>query len=246
MKITMQLLLAALLMLSFVIVTPAAARPAPVFCDAVLTDIVIRGDLLVPERSHCELNNVTVLGDVRMRDGAGFTPYDSRIAGSITGAQFELLHLLNSTVEGDIRLRGGVRAELARATVTGDVWLNDLYEAVLLESRVRGALMARGTNGQVQLCGSTVEGDASVVGNSGWIMVGGDLATCATNAVHGTLRVHHNQQAITVANNTVGQNLICAANDPAPTVFANQVRGKTRGQCGGNEPMDAQELAETE
>jgi hypothetical protein len=117
MKITMWRLLAALLMLPFTIASPAAARPAPVFCDTVLSDTVIRGDLVVPERSHCELNNVTVLGDVRMRGGAGFTPYDSRIAGNITGAQFELLHLLNTTVEGSIRLRGGVRVELGGATI---------------------------------------------------------------------------------------------------------------------------------
>lgn len=246
MKITMQLLLAALLMLSFAVVSPAAARPAPVFCDTVLTDTVVASDLVVPKRSHCELNNVTVLGDVRMQDGAGFTPYDSRIVGSITGARFELLQLLNTTVEGNIRLRSGVRVELTGATVAGDLRLNNLFEALVLESQVWGTLVVRDTSGQVQFCGTAVEQDARFAGNSGWIMVGGDLATCTANTVHGTLRVHHNQQAITVANNTVGQHLICAANDPTPTVFANQVRGKARGQCGGNEPVDARELAETE
>ncbi|NJO83950.1 MAG: hypothetical protein HC828_14955, partial [Blastochloris sp.] len=108
------------------------------------TDMVIQGDLVVPERSHCELNNVTVLGNVRIHDGAGFTPYDSRITGSITGAQFELLQLLNTTVDGRIRLRGGVRVEIVGATVAGDLRLNDLYEVVVLESHVRGMLIVTG------------------------------------------------------------------------------------------------------
>jgi hypothetical protein len=49
-----------------------------------------------------------------------------------------------------------------------------------------------------------------------------------------------------VANNTVGRNLVCAANDPAPVVYGNQVGGRVRGQCGAGEPVSATELGDGE
>jgi hypothetical protein len=58
------------------------------------------------------------------------------------------------------------------------------------------------------------------------------------------LRVHRNLQEITVANNTVGGKLICAANTPAPVVYGNQVRGAARGQCGAGEPVDTSEIGD--
>ncbi|NJO83949.1 MAG: hypothetical protein HC828_14950 [Blastochloris sp.] len=90
-----------------------------------------------------------------------------------------------------------------------------------------------------------MEHDARFVNNHGWIAVGGDLTTCAANEVRGSLRVKHNQQTITVANNTVGHDLVCVANEPAPTVYDNHVGGASRGQCNGSEPEEAQKSAET-
>jgi hypothetical protein len=233
-------------LLSFAVGSPAAARPAPTICSDVLTTTVIPSDLVVPERSHCELNGVTVRGDVRLRQGAGFTPYDSQIEGSITGAQFELLQLLNTHVAGGIRLHGGVTVEIGTATVAGDIRLSDTRDARVVQSEVLGSLVIRGAGDQVQFCGTTVRGDARFAGNSGWVMVGGDLASCAANDVRGDLRVQHNQQQITVTNNAVGQNLVCTANEPAPTVYANQVGGRARGQCGAGEAVDAGELGDVE
>lgn len=239
-------ILAALFTLSFAAVSPAAARPAPTRCSNVLSNTVIRGDLLVPERSHCELNGVTVRGDVRLGAGAGFTPYDSRIEGTIAGAEFELLHMLNTNVAGGIRMHSGVRVEIDNATVAGDIRLSDTLDSRVVHTEVRGSLVIRGAREQVQFCGSTVGGNARFADNDGWVSVGGELASCAANVVRGHLRVHHNQQQITIANNAVGRNLVCAANEPAPTVFANQVTGKARGQCGAGEMVDADEIGGAE
>lgn len=83
-------------------------------------------------------------------------------------------------------------------------------------------------------------------GNEGWVGVGGEPASRAANEVRGHLRVHHNRQALTVANNLVGRDLVCVANDPAPAVFGNRVGGKARGQCGAGEPVSPLELREVE
>jgi hypothetical protein len=52
---------AMLLALSATVVTPVSARTAPTIRTDVLNNTVIRGDLVVPELSHCELNDVTVV-----------------------------------------------------------------------------------------------------------------------------------------------------------------------------------------
>jgi hypothetical protein len=245
MNIIRGLTLALLLAIAALAATPAQAGPARTLCTDVLNDTVVPGDLLVPEGVYCELNNVTVQGDARIQRRSTLAIHDSRVDGDITGSRFELVLLRNATVGGHVRLTSGVSTWIEEGTtVEGDVRFSDGHDARVLGSEVLGDLTIRGTHEQVQFCGATVGGDARFASNEGWVFLGGGLEGCAPNEVRGTMRVHHNLQETTVANNTVGRDLVCAANEPAPTVYDNRVSGRARGQCGAGEAVAADELGE--
>jgi hypothetical protein len=246
MKFIQRLALAILFVLSATVATPASAHSRSTICTSVLTTTTIPSDLVVPEGVYCELNNTTVQGNIQIGQRSTLALYESRIEGTITGTRFELVTLQNTAVGKDIRLSSGVSIWLEGATIEGDVHLNDGLDTRVLQSQVSGDLLVRRSSQQVQFCGTTVNGDARFADNEGWVNVGGDLSSCAANTVRGTLRVHHNQQAITVANNAVGRDLVCTANDPAPVAYKNQVAGRTRGQCGVDQAVYLVELGQGE
>jgi hypothetical protein len=246
MNIMRWLILSLTLILSAGLAAPVLARPAPISCAGELSNLTIPGDLIVPEGEYCELNSMTVLGDARVGRRSTLAVYGGRIAGALSGSSFELVLLQGASVGGRIRLTGGVSAWLEYATVAGDTRITDIVDTRVLQTQLASDLVVRGGREVVQFCGTIVEGDARFASNGGGLQIGGDLATCAANKVQGNLRVHHNQSEITVANNTVGRNLVCAANNPAPLVYGNQVGGSVRGQCGAGEPVSATELGDGE
>jgi hypothetical protein len=246
MKTITWLMLSLTFILSAGLVAPAAARIVRTSCVGELANLTVRGDLIVPEGEQCQLIHVTVRGNVRVNERATLEVIESRINAALTGAHFERVSLQDSSVGQRVRLIGGVSVELVRTTIEDGARLVDQIDARVLQSRVTGPLVVRGTREVALVCGSTVEGDARFTDNRGGLLIGGDPALCAANEVQGHLRLHHNQSETTVAHNTIGQNLVCAANDPAPTAFDNQVGGTTRGQCGTNEPVDATELTDSE
>ena len=246
MNIMRWLILSLTLFLSAGLAAPVSASQASISCAGELSSLTIPGDLIVPEGEYCELNSVTVLGDAQVGRRSTLAVYGGRIAGALSGSSFELVLLQGASVGGRIHLTGGVSAWLEHATVAGDTRITDIVDTRVLQAQVAGDLVARGGREQVQFCGTIVEGDARFAGNVGWVQIGGDLATCAANKVQGNLQVHHNRLGITVANNTVGRNLVCAANDPAPVVYGNQVGGRARGQCGTGGPVSVTELGDGE
>lgn len=238
MNILRWLVLSLTVIVSAGLVTPVSARSASTHCSDTLSNQTIAGDLLVPEGEYCELNNVTVLGDTRVGRRSTFAVYDSRIEGGVTGSDVELVLLQGASVGGRIRVAGGVSTLLENATVAGDVRINDIIDARVLQTNLASDLVVRGGREVVLFCGSTVVGDARFTANTSWLGLGGGLETCTGNNVQGNLRVDHNLGGVTVANNTIKQNLLCAANDPAPEVDGNQVGGKARGQCRSDEAVD--------
>lgn len=249
MKAIAWLILSLFLVLSADLATPAAARPAHTSCVGDLLDQTVAGDLVVPAREACVLVNVTVLGNVRVHEQSGFQAVESRIDGSITGARFEHVVLRDAAVGGPIRLVDGVTAEFELSLLEGPVRLIGQHDARLLESRVTDSLVMRGSSEVALLCGTTVEGDARFSEHEGGLFIGDHPfypGFCSANEVGGNLRVHHNQSDTIVAATTVGEDLICAANDPAPAVYGNQVGGEARGQCGEGETVDVAELGDVE
>lgn len=243
------LVLSLTLALSMGLVAPAEAHPARTICRGELDNQHIAGDLIVPAGETCQLINVTVLGDVRVNQRAGLEAIASRIEGALIGAGFERVGLRATSIGGRVRLAGGASASLEQTLVEGPVRLVDQVDARVLQSRVTGDLVLRGTREVALLCGTTVEGHARLADHRGGLLIGDapDFpGLCQTNAIRGSLLVHHNRSTTIVANTTVGRNLVCAANDPAPTVYGNQVGGNARGQCGAGEPVATDELGADE
>ena len=245
MKTMQRLMLSLSLLVVLGLAPPLSAHPARTNCTGALSNSTIHGDLVVPDGEHCELFDVTVRGQVRVNHRSTLEVIESRIEGSLTGSRFERVSLRDAGVGESVRLNGGVSTELERSTVAGAIRLVDQLDARVLQSRVSGDLVVRGTREVALLCGTTVEGNARFAGHRGGLLIGDDPTApsyCSANQVWGHLRVHHNQSDTIVANTTVGRNLVCAANEPAPAVYGNQVRGTARGQCGAGEPVDAREL----
>jgi hypothetical protein len=243
-KVIIWLILGIMLSVSFA--APASARSASTRCVEALSNQTISGNLIVPAGEQCALINSTILGDIRVEQRATLEVIGSRINGTLTGSRFELVTLRDASVNGRVRLTGGSAVELERSTAGGDVRIVDQVDVRVLQSRVTGRLVVRDA-AVTLLCGSTVEGDARFADHRGGLLIGDVppfLPPCSANEVWGNLRVHHNASETIIANTTVGRNLICAANDPAPLVYGNQVGGKARGQCGLNEPVDITELNE--
>ncbi|NJO83759.1 MAG: hypothetical protein HC828_13800 [Blastochloris sp.] len=163
---------------------------------------------------------------------------------ALSGDGFELALLQNASVGKRIRLEQGVSAWLEGATITGDIRISDVVDTRILEARLAGDLVVRSGREVVLFCGSTVAGDARFAANKSWVGIGDGSTTCRGNDVRGSIRAHHNLGGVTVANNTVGRNLVCAANDPAPEVSGNRVGGKARGQCGAGETVNTSELSD--
>jgi hypothetical protein len=246
MNIMRWLILSLTLILSAGLAAPVSAHPASTTCAGVFSNRTIPGDLIVPEGEYCELNGVTVLGDAQVGRRSTFAIYESRIEGALTGSRFELVLLQGASVGGRIRLEGGATVRLEYATVAEDTRIADIVDTRVLQTQLAGNLVVRGGREVVLLCGTIVEGDAQFAGNKSWVGIGGDLAACGANEVQGNLRLHHNLGGVMLANNTVGRNLVCAANDPAPAVYGNKVGGRVRGQCGVGEPVSATELVDGE
>lgn len=234
MRVITWLILSLTLITSLGLAAPAAARPAPTTCTGELADLTIPGDLIVPAGENCTLINVTVHGDARVHEGSTLGAHDSRIEGNLTGTDFEHVSVADASVGGRIRLTGGSSAWLERALAEGDVRLSGQVDARVLQSRVTGELVVRGTSEVALLCATTVEGDARFARHRGGLLIGDDPTapgTCGPNEVWGNLLVQQNSSDTIIANTTIGGDLACAANDPAPVLFGNQVAGTGRGQC---------------
>ena len=88
------------------------------------------------------------------------------------------------------------------------------------------------------VCGATIGGNLDVHSNKNTSIVGVSSPACsAGNSIGGDLHVNDNKVAsggsAVVSGNTVGHNLDCHGNTPAPTGGGNTVSGHKTGQCSG-------------
>jgi hypothetical protein len=239
MKALRWLVLSLTLILSAGFAAPASAQPAPTRCTSFIFNRTIAGDLLVPQFARCELDEVIVQGDIVVRQGATFLAYNSRFKGTLTSNGFDQVLIEDTRIGGPVHLTNGISTRFGRVVIEDDTRLNDNYIMRVLDTKVAGDLVVRGAGEQLYFCGSAVGGNAWFAHNKAYTLLGGEFPDCAANNVRGDMHVHYNQQQITVANNTVGRNLVCTANDPAPSVYDNQVGGAARGQCASSAPADA-------
>jgi hypothetical protein len=189
--------------------SPVASEPNAenTACYGHLFAATIAHDLVTG--AECALLHSTVDGDVTVRPGTSFGPYDSQITGNVTARNATtvtigfFVHIL-----GNLRVTGtGDTTGLWRSQVDGDVTL----------SRNTGALTVDS---------ATVGGDLAISKNT--LAPGAYLRF---TQVHGNADIRDNTgTSMSVLFNTITQNLNCKNNNPPITADGNTAANAT-GEC---------------
>ena len=166
---------------------------------------------------------------------------------------------------GDVELDGNlniaVRCQLTGTEVNGNVKLFAGGSLIARDVRIDGNVDGNRAN-FVDIDDSVIQGNLRLdefVGDESTIQ-GSDIHGNVTlssnrsrlemlnNDLDGSLKVTHNTGGVLLAGNSIGQNLDCTGNSPAPVGFGNRVDGDTKGQCRslGRDSEDEEEDEEEE
>jgi len=188
---------------------PAATKPYAenTQCFGQLFAVTLQHGLVTG--ADCFLLHATVNGDVTVRAGTSFGPYDSQINGDVIARNARSVNIgFFVHILGDLRVTGTTDTTvLARSQVDGDVAL----------SRNAGAFSV----GQ-----STIGGNLSVSKND--IAPGSDISF---SQVQGKAEIRNNTGAsMSVMFNSIVRSLSCKGNDPPVTANGNTAATAT-GEC---------------
>ncbi len=152
----------------------------------------------------------------------------------------------NRTIDGDIFVPKGASCVLANTYVKGNVKLADRAQLVAREGTfVEGSVQTDGAN-RVRIRDSEVNGNIQLTGvdfSQGSLVVntrvGGTIdwkdndagMLIRYNKVIGDIKVNQNNRLARIFDNTVGGNLQCQSNQPAPEGARNKVDGNKEDQC---------------
>ncbi len=166
-----------------------------------------------------------VTGNLRVKKGASCTLTDSSVNGNVSVDGGGSLTLNGVTVGGNLSTQGSPVSLVQDSTgaptiVDGNV---DIANAPAGPANV--------------ICGAMIDGNLNVHNNNAtsWIGVGGSCTS--GNSISGNVQVSNNKvsggPSAVVGGNTIGKNLNCNGNNPAPTGSGNTVSGNNNGQCAG-------------
>ncbi|MDN5726276.1 MAG: hypothetical protein L0G99_10160 [Propionibacteriales bacterium] len=215
--------------------------------DLVISNGTIKGAVGVAEDGYIDAYRTAVTGNVSSTGAYGVYFDESQVAGSYTGKAGKevapFVFLGDSQVAKNFTVAAGetlVDSSKIAGNVTGtggsyvDVINSTLGRALTVSNQTDGALV----------CGSEVDGAASLTGNAGvQIGTGSSLSTCDdVNYFGGDVTVSNNTVGTAVNGNIIRGNLAGEGNDPAPTGADNRVRGEATGQFAdlGAAPAKAQ------
>jgi hypothetical protein len=138
-----------------------------------------------------------------------------------------------ASVTGNVFIGPGAIADLAYVSIDGNVESRGAA-SVFLKGFVTGNVTFNG-GGQVQIFDAVIGRNLQVNGNTGGT---NGLVDVLFTAVGNNLELNDNHATVSVYLNTIGNNLSCAGNEPAPILFeiaddpvGNTVAGNASGQC---------------
>ena len=189
--------------------TPAASTPYAenTQCYGHLFSAIIPHDLVTG--ADCFLLHTTVNGDVTVRPGTSFGPYDSQITGNVNAHNATSVNIgFFVHISGDLRVTGSAdTTSLLRSQVDGDVAL----------SRNAGAF---------SIAQSTIGGNLTVSKNE--LAPGSDISF---SQIQGKADIRNNTGAsMSVFFNSIVRSLTCKNNDPPVTADGNTAATAT-GEC---------------
>jgi hypothetical protein len=176
----------------------------------------VNGNLIVPPNQRCDLNGVTVTGNVRVQ----------------TNATLSLDLPVGSTINGNVSVgTGAIFFVISPSTINGNVVADQCRIVQMEVTGVTGAMV--GGNVQIQNCmGDVVSGEMIGFEIGGNFACNGNSAGCIAvgDNIKGNAQINDNSGSSAVNNNRIAGNLQCEDNT---TIIGggNAVGGQRQGQC---------------
>ena len=203
--------------------------------DLVITDGKLMGAVTVSKDGYFDTTNTAIAGPVTSRGGYGVYLDRSTLSqdfrGRAAGDTEPFAYLTDSTVGGQVDARTG-QLLLDTSQVTGAVQGRGTTYVDVVNSTLADAVTVTGNAEGSVICASEVDGKASLSGNVGVQVGGGNLLSQCddVNYFGDDLAVSDNTGGVTVTGNIIRGDLSGTGNDPAPTGSGNRVRGTASGQ----------------
>jgi hypothetical protein len=238
----------------------------PAGASCTVSNVAVVGDVEVRDGATLDAPSTTfsVGGSVTVGAGATFFSTTSSsidtggsliVGGSIRAAAGSRLGVTSKNFEiaGSVTASGSRFVTLApvpwigfSAAIGGDVSVNGAGSVAVLDVNIGGSVKILGSGDVrgVEVGFSTVGGSVTVTGSDATNPAGPTVFSIVFNTVARSILFNANDTTGTIrppliGGNTVGGNLICAANTPAPTndepggPFPNTISGHGVGQCAG-------------
>jgi hypothetical protein len=187
-------------------------------CNGTFTGVTL-GDVVVPPNGSCILMDSVVNGQVDVLKDAYFQATNTQISEDVNGERAQTVFIDTGSSAGSVGGDKTAQIFVFNATVNGDVDSD------------------HGTN-EVEICGSTVKGTATVQdlhGGGNEILIGDPADGCAPNTLK-NVRVDHNVTdfLLSIRGNTISGNATVSHNDGPSDKFVQGNNGGKTLKCVGN------------
>ncbi len=186
--------LAAVLSLSSIMVSAPVALAEDRECRGTLGNVLVEGNVIVPDGASCSLDSTTVKGDVTVKSRASLTVNGANISGSIQGT------VNGANISGSIQGEGANKIDINSGTRTGNNVLLRRGEEVAIDgATITGDLQLEANTGAVSVASNTIIGNLQAKSNrdSG--------ITISANQIGNNLQCQDNNPAPTGGDNTAKQ-----------------------------------------
>ena len=162
---------------------PAADAGSVTSCTTTISDKTIDGDLVVPDGKTCDLENVTVTGNVHVGKHAIFftqlTSGSTAILGNVVAVDCHFVAAVSLFVAGNVQIEacnGASTPGIANATISGNFACEFNPQGCgAVDSTISGNMQINKNSNNTTVRGNYVGGNLQCVGNpSGGLTVSGN------------------------------------------------------------------------
>lgn len=205
--------------------------------DLAMEGVTVNGELRVNNNAYADVYGDSVIsGDVRVVNAFGVYIEESTLEGNVLqnrndqAAPEPFVYLFSTGVAGGVDSRAG-EVLLQTTQIQGPVSARNGLYADIIDSTLESTLRVQNNELGSVVCEVEVYGDATFVGNSSTLQIGGSGAGDPCEGAsfwNGDVSFVDNTASDTgfdISNNIVRGDLTGSGNDPLPTGAGNRVRG---------------------
>jgi hypothetical protein len=198
-----------------------ASAQVDITCASALSNVVVQ-NVIVPMGAACTLTDVTVLGNIEVKENARVTTRRGSINGDVIGEAGSQVRLNRGNVNGGIIGNGARLVNINGTTIARDVTALETVSLVVASgARVGSIEVLKG--GSASINNVQISGGVKFEENTGAISASG-------NRVAGNFEAYLNTGGATFNSNVITGNMQCKDNLPAPTGSGNTAASK-EDQC---------------